>query len=175
MLLTAQEKLGQSIGQGDEFTECESWWSNNGMLARNIRADDISGFAARLLFQVGIVKNQIMGLAPNSPTLFLVRDVLRLAAQYNALKAEWIDGPDVAASRDAQRARGEGGRQKARAGASVIQRRHKAWQTCAERIWRERPDLTKAAVARAVATKYRAEDELSGAANTIRAVINKPD
>lgn len=159
------------------FEPAGLWWENEDLLMQGLSADSARGFAIRMMLGAGPINARIMGIEPmrTEDSIFLVRDVLRFAAQYNSLRAEWVDGPDVAGARAAQVGRAEGGRQKARATNASVRRRRMAWQREAVAIWLKNPSLTKIAVARIIASRFKSDEALSSSAHTIRAVIRKPD
>lgn len=172
--------LAHRVAQETDDGEVESdglWWKDDTLLMQGLAADSARGFAIRMMFDAGPITSRIMGLQPMVPedSIFLVRDVLRFAARYNALRAEWVDGPDVARERAAQAARAEGGRQAAQETQRIARLRRKVWQREAEVIWQNSPSLSKFAVARQISLRLKSNPALSGSVHRIRAVIQKPD
>lgn len=177
-MLALAHQVAQEAADGEIESEPEGlWWKDDAHLMQGLAADSARGFAIRMMLDAGPITGRIMGLQPMEPQgwIFLVRDVLRFAARYNALRVEWVDGPDVAGAQAAQVARAEGGRRAAQAKGTEIRRRQMAWQREAEAIWRKNANLTKIAVARIIAERFKAKKQFAGSVHTIRATVKKPD
>ena len=97
-MLALAHQVAQEADDGEIESEPEGlWWKDDAHLMQGLAADSAKGFAIRMMLDAGPITVRIMGLEPMEPQdwIFLVRDVLRFAARYNALRVEWVDGPTM--------------------------------------------------------------------------------
>ena len=133
--------------------------------------DSDVGFAARVLRAIEVIRERLKAAAErdDAVTVGVINEAIWLGTSAKALRAEFLDGPDVAASRTQAGHQRTGGLirgAKRRAEAAGDRAR---WQVEALRVWGERPDLSARAVARIIAKR------LGGSPHTIRAAIQRLD
>ncbi|MES2833682.1 MAG: hypothetical protein V4707_03115 [Pseudomonadota bacterium] len=131
--------------------------------------DTPSGFALRVLALSGSVRWRVMQQRGQKGrhVLELVRDVLDLAANLHALQTEFLDGPDIISGRAQVDAGRRGGRGRALAKKPALKARNLAWQAEAERIWSDKPHLTKLAVAESIKRNLKEKASITSIRKTI--------
>lgn len=133
--------------------------------------DSDVGFAARVLRAIEAIRERLKAAAEGGDieAVRIINEAIWLGMSANALRAEFLDGPAVAASRRQAAHQKAGGLTRGQERRAEAARRIAAWQAEAIRIWAERSDLPTRAVARIVAKR------VGGSPHTIRTAIKKVD
>ncbi len=144
---------------------------------REYGIDSAVGFAARMLESVEMLRERLRAAAlrNNRDEVTSINRALWLQDAAQALRLEFVEGPDIAMARALHQSQLSGGVTQGGLNKAKADKRRRAWQEVAIELWRINPKLSVNSMAARLAAHFDGHPKFAAKPDTIRKAIKKPD
>ena len=138
--------------------------------------DSAVGFAARVLESVEMLRDRLRAAALRNDRdeVTSINRALWLQDAAQALRLEFVEGPDIATARALHQSQLLGGVTQGGLNKAKADKRRRAWQGAANELWRINPSMSVNSAATRLAAQFGSNPELAAKPDTIRKAIKKP-
>ena len=143
---------------------------------RECGIDSAVGFAARMLESVEMLRERLRAAAIRNDRdeVISINRALWLQDAAQALRLEFVEGPDIAVARTLHQSQLLGGATQGSLNKAKADKRRRAWQEAAIELWRINPNMSVNSAATRLAAHFDGHANFAAKPDTIRKAIKKP-